>query len=128
MERRSLLQATSLGVGAAMLGALPERLRAAGEASSANVDVLVIGGGPAGSIAAIQAARAGAATMLIEMGSQLGGTTTTGGVATPSTSWGPTVRPRPRRRRRTSPAAPRCCGCYGSSGHCPAARRPSFGR
>ena len=47
------------------------------------VDVLVVGGGTAGVIAAIQAARAGANTALIECGSQLGGTTTTGGVAFP---------------------------------------------
>ncbi len=48
-----------------------------------SVDVLVVGGGTAGAIAAIQAARAGARTMLIEMVGQLGGTTTTGGVAYP---------------------------------------------
>ena len=41
-----------------------------------SVDVLVVGGGTAGAIAAIQAARAGAATVLVEMGGQLGGTTT----------------------------------------------------
>lgn len=53
-------------------------------------DVLVIGGGTAGVIAAIQAARAGAQTMLIENGSQLGGTTTTGGVSFPGIfhAWG----------------------------------------
>ncbi len=37
-------------------------------------DVLVVGGGTAGVIAAIQSARAGAATMLVEMGPYLGGT------------------------------------------------------
>jgi hypothetical protein len=46
-------------------------------------DVLVIGGGTAGTIAALQAARSGAHTVLIERGPQLGGTTTTGGVAYP---------------------------------------------
>jgi len=42
-------------------------------------DILVVGGGTAGTVAAIQAGRAGAETVLIESGSQLGGTTTTGG-------------------------------------------------
>jgi len=53
-------------------------------------DVLVIGGGTAGVIAAIQAGRVGARTMIIESGSQLGGTTTTGGVAFPGIfhAWG----------------------------------------
>jgi len=53
-------------------------------------DVLVIGGGTAGTIAAIQSARLGVKTILIESGSQLGGTTTTGGVAFPGLfhAWG----------------------------------------
>lgn len=46
-------------------------------------DVLVCGGGTAGVIAAIQAARAGAKTLLVEYGSQLGGTMTTGMVSFP---------------------------------------------
>ena len=48
------------------------------------VDVLVIGGGTAGAVAAIQAARASATTAVIEMNGQLGGTMTTGGVAAPA--------------------------------------------
>ena len=53
-------------------------------------DVLVIGGGTSGVIAAIQAGRAGCSTMLVESGSQLGGTITTGGVAFPGLfhAWG----------------------------------------
>ena len=47
-------------------------------------DVLVAGGGTAGAVAAIQAARAGAQTTLIEMSGQLGGTMTTGGVDFPA--------------------------------------------
>ncbi len=47
-------------------------------------DVLVIGGGTAGMIAAIQAARAGAKTLLVEVHGQLGGTMTLGGVAAPA--------------------------------------------
>jgi len=57
---------------------------------TSQVDVLVVGGGTAGTIAAIQAARAGAKTLLVERGTQLGGTTTTGGVAFPGLfdAWG----------------------------------------
>ena len=53
-------------------------------------DVLVVGGGTAGTIAAIQAARAGAKVVLVERGSQLGGTITTGGVSFPGLfdAWG----------------------------------------
>lgn len=54
------------------------------------VDILVVGGGAAGTVAAIQAGRAGATTLLIERGTQLGGTTTTGGVSFPGLfdAWG----------------------------------------
>ena len=57
------------------------------------VDVLVVGGGTAGTIAAIQAGRAGAKTLLLERNGQLGGTTTTGGVAFPGLyhAWGEQV-------------------------------------
>lgn len=53
-------------------------------------DILVVGGGTAGVIAAIQSARAGCSTVLIENGNQLGGTITTGGVAFPGLfyAWG----------------------------------------
>ena len=53
-------------------------------------DILVVGGGTAGTVAAIQAARAGSKTVLVEFGSQLGGTTTTGGVSFPGIfhAWG----------------------------------------
>jgi hypothetical protein len=49
----------------------------------ADAEVLIIGGGTAGAIAAIQAGRLGASTILVESGSQLGGTTTTAGVDFP---------------------------------------------
>ncbi|MDB2673651.1 FAD-dependent oxidoreductase [Akkermansiaceae bacterium] len=57
------------------------------------VDVLVVGGGTAGNIAAIQAGRMGALTLIVERGAQLGGTTTTGGVAFPGLfdAWGKQV-------------------------------------
>jgi len=48
------------------------------------VDVLIAGGGTAGHVAAIQAARAGAKTSVIEAGSMLGGTMTAGGVYMPN--------------------------------------------
>lgn len=53
-------------------------------------DVLVVGGGTAGTVAAIQSARAGAKTFIVERGAQLGGTTTTGGVSFPGLfdAWG----------------------------------------
>jgi hypothetical protein len=55
-----------------------------------DVDVLVVGGGSAGHVAAIQAGRMGAKTVLLERNSQLGGTTTTGGVSFPGLfhAWG----------------------------------------
>ncbi len=57
---------------------------------ASGADVLVVGGGAAGTIAAIQASRAGAKTVLIERGSQLGGMTTTAGVSFPGLfdAWG----------------------------------------
>jgi glycine/D-amino acid oxidase-like deaminating enzyme len=59
------------------------------------VDVLVAGGGTAGHVAAIQAARAGVTTSVIEAGSMLGGTMTAGGVWMPNhffTPAGPVVQ------------------------------------
>lgn len=53
-------------------------------------DVLVIGGGPAGIVAAAQAARAGARTLLVEKSGMLGGSTTLNGVNFPGLfhAWG----------------------------------------
>jgi hypothetical protein len=48
------------------------------------VDVVIAGGGTAGHIAALQAARAGVRTSVIEAGTMLGGTMTAGGVYTPN--------------------------------------------
>jgi hypothetical protein len=53
-------------------------------------DVIVVGAGPAGVVAAVQAARAGAKTLLIEKSGFLGGTTTLAGVNFPGLfhAWG----------------------------------------
>jgi len=94
MKRRTVLKslkAASIGMVAPTL-AMGEKLAAPYKLKeeSISTEVLVVGGGTAGTIAAIQAGRAGAETILIENGSQLGGTTTTGGVAFPGIfhAWG----------------------------------------
>ena len=53
-------------------------------------DVVVVGGGTAGVSAALQSARSGARTVLVEQGFQLGGTMTSGGVNFPGLfhAWG----------------------------------------
>lgn len=97
LNRRSLIKS----IGIASVGvATPSLLK--GEILSApyeinhvklTADVVVVGGGTAGVIAAIQAGRAGRNVILIESGSQLGGTTTTGGVNYPGIffAWGKQV-------------------------------------
>ncbi len=90
VSRRTFLTA----LGAATAGG--PALAAAGSApadagpGTAAADVLVVGGGTAGAIAAIQAGRLGARTVLVESGSQLGGTLSTGGVDFPGLfhAWG----------------------------------------
>ena len=98
--RRGFLQQSVVGTAAAGLAvtstshvtaqAVPN---AAKPEVTNEVDVLVVGGGTAGHVAAIQAARAGAKTLIVERNSQLGGTTTTGGVAFPGLfdAWGKQV-------------------------------------
>ena len=102
IARRQFMQYSAAGV--AMAAASGSLLGAdsmpvpgpAGESEgrvTTQADVLVVGGGAAGTIAAIQAARAGASTLLVERGSQLGGTTTTSGVSFPGLfdAWGKQV-------------------------------------
>jgi hypothetical protein len=90
MKRRGLLKAASATAGAMAVGPLAGRADNIPGGIRQDADVVVVGGGTAGTIAAIQAARAGAKTVLIERGSQLGGTTTTGGVSFPGLfdAWG----------------------------------------
>jgi len=102
VARRQFLQRTSAGIAIAASSGLALGAESASHAQPAGkprgnltikADVLVVGGGTAGTIAAIQAARAGARTVLVERGSQLGGTTTTGGVSFPGLfdAWGKQV-------------------------------------
>jgi len=94
IERRTMIKT----LGALSLGAASPAVSRAEvlvqpfETKEKNIacDILVIGGGTAGTVAAIQAARAGSKTVLVEFGSQLGGTTTTGGVSVPGIfhAWG----------------------------------------
>ncbi len=96
-SRRNFLQHSLLGTAGLGLGiasTTETRAEAVPNAAepeiSGNFDVLVVGGGTAGAIAAIQAGRAGAKVLLVERGAQLGGAMTTGGVAFPGLfdAWG----------------------------------------
>ena len=84
------LGAGSLGAGVCSNGldaAEPKRKGAAGEPPVLlETDVLVVGGGAAGTCAAINAARAGARVALVDRWSMLGGLATMGGVNTWHTS------------------------------------------
>ena len=96
-DRRDFLQHSILGAAGAGLAITSTTRAAVGDEAeekpayafdvdggvTKKVGVLVVGGGPAGIVAAIQSARAGAKTILVECDSQLGGTTTTGGVSFP---------------------------------------------
>ena len=97
IERRTMIKtlgALSIGVAAPSFSKAEVPVQRY-ETKKKNIesDILVIGGGTAGTIAAIQAGRAGSKTILIEAGSQLGGTTTTGGVSFPGIfhAWGKQV-------------------------------------
>jgi hypothetical protein len=86
VTRRTLLSGTA----ALFAGAAVSSASESPDASRIDADVLVVGGGTAGTIAAIQSARLHAKTVLVEQGSQLGGTMTTGGVNFPGLfcAWG----------------------------------------
>ncbi len=90
--QHSLMGTAGLGIGIASTSEVRARpvANAHEPEISEQFDVLVVGGGTAGAIAAIQAGRAGASVLIVERGAQLGGTTTTGGVAFPGLfdAWG----------------------------------------
>jgi hypothetical protein len=96
MKRRSVIK--TLGA-LTLAGMTPAGLvscsgnRADKEVFCYNTDILVIGGGTAGVVAAIQSGKTGCRTTLLEYGSQLGGTVTTGGVSFPGLfhAWGKQV-------------------------------------
>ncbi len=76
--RRKLLKRAGMGAGLAVSGVVPHSVPSAKALSKppreiVSVDVLVVGGGPAGIGAALGAARAGAGTLLIERHGFFGG-------------------------------------------------------
>jgi hypothetical protein len=93
--QHSLLGTAGLGIGIASTSETNAEtaVDAAEPGITEDIDVLVVGGGTAGTIAAIQAGRAGSKVLLLERNSQLGGTMTTGGVAFPGLfdAWGKQV-------------------------------------
>ena len=96
--QKSLLGTTGLtGIGASITSTGSVTAETVSQAAEGEirdeVDVLVVGGGTAGHVAAIQAGRNGAKTLLVERGAQLGGMTTTGGVSFPGLfdAWGKQV-------------------------------------
>jgi len=98
MDRRNFMQASMLGVAGlavaattnSAMGSEASAKPTAATGQDCDVDVLVVGGGTAGVVAAVQAGRMGAKTLLVERNSQLGGTMTTGGVNFPGLfhAWG----------------------------------------
>ena len=84
MDRRTMIKSLGIIPATGLMTTLEaENVSRQIKSSCINTDVLVVGGGTAGVIAAIQASRAGCKTILLESGSQLGGTMTTGGVCFP---------------------------------------------
>jgi hypothetical protein len=98
MGRRQFMQVSAAGMALAASSSVALGGEAMPEPGPAQIethvttqcDVLVVGGGAAGTMAAIQAGRIGAKTLLLERNSQLGGTSTTGGVSFPGLfdAWG----------------------------------------
>lgn len=100
LGRRSFIKTGAVGLAAGFSFAGTSEVSLGAESESVSgplgldvtdqVDVLVVGGGSAGTVAAIQAGRAGAKAMVMERASYLGGMTTRGGVCFPGLfdAWG----------------------------------------
>ncbi len=93
IKRRQMIKmlgATSLGIASSSFFKLDASSQKNFNKEETYCDILVVGGGTSGVIAAIQSARLGQKTILMESGSQLGGTLTTGGVSFPGIfhAWG----------------------------------------
>jgi len=92
--RRNFLKFSAAGIALAATAKAKAEEQMMGEdlykKETRETDVLVVGGGTAGVVAALQSARAGAKTILVENESMLGGTMTVGGVAFPGLfhAWG----------------------------------------
>ena len=92
-NRRKFIGTAAFGTAAALSNAAPQadnQHSLKDSSKTQRYDVVVFGGGPAGIVAAAQAARAGASTLLIEKNGLLGGTTTSAGVNFPGLfhAWG----------------------------------------
>ncbi|MDR1676160.1 MAG: FAD-dependent oxidoreductase [Tannerella sp.] len=90
MKRRIALKKLGLLAVGASLPESPCLGKSSAGVRQIETDVLIVGGGTAGVVAAIQTARAGCRTILVENGSRLGGTMTAGGVSFPGLfhAWG----------------------------------------
>ncbi len=83
MKRRNFVKGLASLPALGFAGCVSNAVAAGNLKCEASFDVVVVGGGTAGTIAALQAARLGAKTLVVERASQLGGTMTTAGVNFP---------------------------------------------
>lgn len=83
MKRRNFVKSVAALPTLGFIGCASNDLFKDNAKCQAKFDVVVVGGGTAGTIAALQSARLGAKTLVVERSSQLGGTMTTAGVNFP---------------------------------------------
>lgn len=86
MDRRKFVAAIVSG---GVVSSLAKEKSISGNIDS-DYDVVVVGGGVSGIIAALQSGRSGLNTLIVESSSQLGGTMTTAGINSPGLfhAWG----------------------------------------